>query len=164
MWSDAAELFPRVYGASLVAALLVTAMMLTVVLIPVALFKGVKWYFTAQAVVIDRASVRDAFRVSSNRTTGHWLRGFAVVIAVGVISGFPGPLIGTIGLVLDYFSLDQAQLVSAAIYCVLYPIAVIMATLYYLRTMVSPGKTTVYLPESGETISLDLDALDAAPA
>ena len=161
LWSDGAELFPRVYGASLVAAVLVTAMMLTVVLIPVALFKGVKWYFTAQAVVIDRASVRDAFRVSSKRTTHHWLRGFAVVIAVGVISGVPGPLIGTIGLVLDYFTLDQAQLVSAAVYCVLYPIAVIMATIYYLRTMVAPGKTTVYLPETGETIALDLDAAPA---
>jgi hypothetical protein len=64
-------------------------------------------------------------------------------------------------LVLDYFTLNQAQLVSAAVYCVLYPIAVIMATVYYLRTMVTPGKTTVYLPASGETLALAPDTLPA---
>ena len=57
-------------------------------------------------------------------------------------------------MILDYFTLDQAQLVSASIYCVLYPIAVIMGTLYYLRASVPPGKTAISDPDSHTELEL----------
>ncbi|MCA9860468.1 MAG: hypothetical protein KC438_12135, partial [Thermomicrobiales bacterium] len=145
-WKDGFYYFPRIYGASVLVAILLTVMSLTVVLIPLAVYKGVQWYFAPQAVVVDDASVRQAFRVSSNRISAHWLRAAAIVVAVAAISGLPGPIIGTIGLILHVFSLEQAQLISGAIYCVLYPLAVIMATLFYLRTTVAPGRAAVYDP------------------
>ena len=64
------------------------------------------------------------------------------MVATAVISGVPGPLVGTIGLVLNRFELNQAQWVSAAIYCVLYPLSLIMATLFYVHLTVAPGEVT----------------------
>ncbi|HET9662523.1 MAG TPA: hypothetical protein VFP05_19500 [Thermomicrobiales bacterium] len=154
MWIDALDLFPKVYAATLAASVLIALLAATILLIPVAFYKGVGWFFSPQAVVIDKTSIRAALPVSANRVRGKWLRGLAVVIAVGTLSGLVGPIIGTIGMILDYFSLDRAQLVSAAIYCVLYPIAVIMGTLYYLRASVPPGKTAIYDPESHKEVEL----------
>jgi hypothetical protein len=157
MWVDALDLFPKVYAATFAAAVLVGLLAATIVLIPVAVYKGVAWFFSPQAVVVDKTTIRDALPVSANRVRGKWLRGLAVVISVGTLSGLIGPIVGAAGLVLDYFSLDQAQLVSAAIYCVLYPIAVIMGTLYYLRASVPPGKTSIYVPDSHKELEISPD-------
>jgi hypothetical protein len=40
---------------------------------------------------------------------------------------------------------------------VLYPIAVIMGTLYYLRASVPPGKTSIYVPDSHKEIEISPD-------
>lgn len=143
-WQRGARQFPKVFGATLYVALLLTVMSLTFLLIPVAIYKGVQWFFAPQAVVIDGASVREARHASARRMQAHWIRAASIVVAVAVISGLPGPLIGTAALMLGGAQLEQAQWVSAAIYCVLYPLGPIMATLFYLQRSVAPGKTTTY--------------------
>lgn len=147
-WQRGLHLFPRVLGASFFVALLLTVMSLTVVLLPLVIYKGVSWFFTPQAVVVDGASWRSARLVSAARLKGHWIRALAVGAAVTTISSLPGPLIGTALLIFDVVGLDRAQWVSAAIYCVLYPIAIIMATLFYIRRSAAPGKAETKLVRS----------------
>jgi hypothetical protein len=108
------------------------------------IYKGIQWFFAPQAVVVDGAGAISARRISDTRLDGHLIRAAAMVCAVGAVSGLPGPLIGTVGLIAGAFSLNQAQWVSAAIYCVLYPISLIMATLFYLRVSTPPGKPAPY--------------------
>ncbi len=139
-WQRGLRLFPRVLGASFFIALLLTVMSLTIVLIPLVIYRSVQWFFAPQAVVVDGASWRSARLVCAARVRGHWIRALAVGAAVAAISGLPGPLIGTALLIFDVVDLDQAQWISAAIYCVLYPIAIIMATLFYIRLSTAPGK------------------------
>ena len=147
-WRRGLRLFPRVLGASFFVALLLTVMALTIVLIPLVTYRGVQWVFVPQAVVVDGASWRKARLVSEARMKGHWIRALAVGAAVTAISSLPGPLIGTLLMVFDVVGLGQAQWISAAIYCVLYPIAIIMATLFYIRRTAAPGKTEPYRAQS----------------
>lgn len=139
-WDRGLHLFPRVLGATFLIALLLTILWLSLVLIPVAIYKGVQWYFAPQAVVVDGASWRSARTVSSARMKGHWIRALAIGAGVAAISGLPGPLIGTALMIFDVVDLDMAQWISAAVYCVLYPVAIIMATLFYIQQSVAPGK------------------------
>jgi hypothetical protein len=141
-WEHGTGLFPRVLGASFYVALLLSLMWFSVVLIPVAVYKSVQWFFAPEAVVVDNAGWRNARHISAARLQGHWIRGLALVVATSVVSGVPGPLIGTIGLVLNRLALNQAQWLSAGVYCVLYPISLIMATLFYLHVSVAPGTAT----------------------
>ncbi len=139
-WRRGLRLFPRVFGASFLIAALLTVMSLTLILLPLVIYKSVQWFFAPEAVVVDGASWRSARHVSAARISGHWIRALAVGAAVGVISGLPGPLIGTSLLIFDVVGLERAQWISAGIYCVLYPIAIITATLFYIRRSVAPGK------------------------
>lgn len=146
-WQRGLRLFPRVLGASFLITLLLAVMSLTIVLIPLVIYKGVQWFYAPQAVVVDGASWRNARHTSAARINGYWIRALAVAAAVAAISGLPGPLIGTVLLVFDVVGLDRAQWISAGVYCVLYPIAIIMATLFYIRRSVAPGKVAPYLAE-----------------
>jgi hypothetical protein len=143
-WKRGLRLFPRVLGASFFIALLLTVMSLTIVLIPLVIYRSVQWFFAPQSVVVDGASWRGARTVSSARMKGHWFRALAIGAAVTAISGLPGPLIGTGLMIFDVVGLNAAQWISAAIYCLLYPIAIIMATLFYIRLSVAPGKIEPY--------------------
>jgi hypothetical protein len=153
-WRRGARLFPRVLGASFFVVLLLTVMSLTIVLLPLVIYKGVQWFFAPQAVVVDGASWRSARLVSAARLKGHWIRALAIGAAVTTISSLPGPLIGTALLILDVVGLERAQWVSAAIYCVLYPMAIIMATLFYIGRSAAPGKVETKVVQS---------SLDGAP-
>jgi hypothetical protein len=137
-WRRGLRLFPRVLGASFLVALVLTVMALTIVLLPLVIYKSVQWFYAPQAVVVDGASWRSARLVSAARIRGNWIRALAVGVAVAAISGLPGPLIGTALLVFDVVPLDGSQWISAAVYCVLYPVSIIMATLFYIqRSMAS---------------------------
>lgn len=143
-WEHGTALFPRVLGASFYVALLLTLLWFTVLLIPLAVYKSVQWFFAPEAVVVDNAGWRNARHVSAARLHGHWIRGLALMVATAVLSGLPGPLIGTTALVLNRLELNQAQWLSAAVYCVLYPLSLIMATLFYVHLSVAPGTAAPY--------------------
>lgn len=160
-WQQGVRDFPRVFLATLSVAVLLTLMALSVVLLPLVVYKGVKWFFAPQAVVIDHIHWRDARYVSADRMTGHWIRAATIVVAAGAISGLPGPLIGTLTLVLHIVDLTHAQWISAVIYCVLYPIALIMSTLFYLQRSTAPGLATPYVAPAPVT---DSTATATAPA
>jgi hypothetical protein len=57
-------------------------------------------------------------------------------------------LVGTALLVVGGLELQVAQWISAVLFCVLYPIAMIAATLFYLRRSIAPGREAPYLDET----------------
>lgn len=145
-WKQGAQFLPRVFGASFLIALMLLAMMLTFVLIPFAFYRSVQWNFAAQSVVVDGAAWRNARHVSSARMNGHWIRALAIGAAIAAVTSLPGVLLGTFLLIFHVVGLELAQWISAAVYCVLYPIAFIMATLFYLHCSVAPGLAEPYAP------------------
>lgn len=146
VWRKDYRLYPRVAATRVLYAVLVELMLLSVVLIPLAIYKGVQWFFAPAAVVTDGASVRGSFGASKARVEGQWIRSAALVVAVAALIGLPGPLIGTALLMFGDVELQIAQWVSAVLFCVLYPIGTIAATLYYLRRSIAPGRATPYVP------------------
>ena len=153
-------LFPRVLGASFYVALLLSSMAFWSCSFPLRCTRACngssrprRWSITP---------VGGMRVISAPRGCREPDRALALVVATSVVSGVPGPLIGTIGLVLNKLALSQAQWLSAGVDCVLYPISMIMATLFYLHVSVAPGTITpsVAPAEPPEETS----ALGVAPA
>jgi hypothetical protein len=147
-WHRDYRIYPRVAAARVLYAVLIWTMSLSVVLLPVAIYKGVQWFFAPQAVVIEDTSVRSSFHASRDRVEGRWIHSAAMVVAVAALIGLPGPLVGTALLVVGGLELQVAQWISAVLFCVLYPIAMIAATLFYLRRSIAPGREAPYLDET----------------
>jgi hypothetical protein len=151
MWTQSFAFLPRVFGSRLVVGLLVRILMLTIVLAPLAIYKWVQWFFAPQAVVVDQTSIVDSVHVSKGRISrGHWARAAAMVVAFHALVGLPAPLIGAAALILGGVKLEHAQLISGLLYCVLFPIAMIAATLFYLNRTLAPGTFAPYVPPAGE--------------
>jgi hypothetical protein len=151
-WVQGAHYLPRVFGSRMLVGFLVRAIMLTIVLTPIAIYKWVQWFFGPQAVVVDKTTVVDSIHASTARMSrGHWLRAAAMVVAFHALVGLPAPLIGTAALILGGVELEHAQLLSGVLYCMLFPIATIAATLFYLDRMIAPGEFAPYAPpEDGQ--------------
>lgn len=149
-WRQGAHLFPRVLGANFLIALMLLVMSLSIVLIPFAIYKSVQWNFATQSVVVDGATWRSARHVSAARMNGHWIRALAIGAAFAAVTSLPGVLLGTSLLILHVVDLELAQWISAAVYCVFYPIAFIMMSLFYLHCSVAPGLVEPYAVERGQ--------------
>lgn len=69
------------------------------------IYLAVRWYFNAQAVVVDGARGSEALRVSWRVVEGSWLRVFGILLvlalAAGVVGYLIGAAIGAIGLLAD---------------------------------------------------------------
>lgn len=149
-WMHGWRYLPRVFGSRFLVGFLVRAAMLTIVLTPVAIYKWVQWFFGPQAVVVDKTSVVESLHASTGRISrGHWLRAAAMVVAFHALVGLPAPLIGTAALILGGVKLEHAQLISGLLYCILFPIATIAATLFYLDRTVAPGTFASYGEDGG---------------
>jgi hypothetical protein len=152
-WRQHARLYPQTAASRVLYAVLIEIMVLSVVLIPLAIWKGVQWFFAPQAVTIDESTPLGAFKVSEGRIEGHWIRAAAMVVATAALIGLPGPIIGGTLLMLGGVELEAAQWISAVLFCVLYPVSSIAATLFYLHRSVAPGRAVPY----------DLERLAHAP-
>ncbi|MEZ4530813.1 MAG: hypothetical protein R2855_07245 [Thermomicrobiales bacterium] len=146
-WHSDFRIYPRVAASRVLYAVLIELMILSVVLLPLAVYKGVQWFFAPQAVVADDATVRGSLDMSKGRVEGHWIHSAAMVVAVTALIGLPAPLIGTALLMVGGVELPVAQWISAVLFCVLYPIGSIAATLFYLRRSIAPGRVAPYLPD-----------------
>ena len=56
-----------------------------------------------------------------------------MAILIRLVSGAPGPLIGALAMIVGHVSLGASSVISSLTYAVVYPLAIIAATLYYLR-------------------------------
>ncbi len=158
-WKRGARFFPRMLSANFYVTILLSLMTLTVVLAPVAIYKGVQWFFVPQAVVADDDTWRHARHTSAKHVSGRWIRAFSVVIVIQLLMGLVGPVIGSLLMVLHVVDLDRAQWISALIYCVVYPLALIMSTLFYLQ----PTEVKTPAPAKGAAGS-PAPAPDPSPA
>ncbi len=145
MWKQSLALLTRVAPSRVLAELLTRAMLLTIVLSPYAIYKWVQWFYAPQAVVVDDATVIQSLHTSSSRVSrGHWLRAASMVVAFHALIGLPAPIIGAALLMLGGVELADAQLISGILYCILFPIGLIAATLFYLDRTIAPGRFQPY--------------------
>jgi hypothetical protein len=150
IWRKDYRLYPRVAASRVLYVIVIQLMILSVVLVPLAIYKGVQWFFAPQAVVVDGIGVRTSFDASKARVEGHWIHSAAMVVAVAALIGLPGPLIGTALLTVGGIDLQLAQWISAVLFCVLYPIGAIATTLFYIHRSIAPGRVTPFAFEHGE--------------
>jgi hypothetical protein len=85
------DVFAPVFVAVLLAGA-GTAIGLVLLIIP-GLYVAVRWYFVAQAVVIDNARSAEALRASWRLTQGYWFRTFGIVILANLVAFIPASLI-----------------------------------------------------------------------
>jgi len=87
-------------GALLLAALRVIGITvliaMTVVGIPFAIYLGVRWFFIAQAVVIENTNSGDALSLSADIVKGSWWRTFGIVIIVSLLAAVPSFGVGAL--------------------------------------------------------------------
>ncbi len=148
-------------GAVLLTFFFTGLLFATVILIPLALYKAVQWLYVPHAVMIDKASWREARHVSRRAVKGHWWRSLSLGAAIAIFSGVPGPLIGVLGLVLLDVPMIVANIISTLIYVVVYPIAAIAATLYYLKIREAAGPAESAVSQRDVTV---LEGPEPTPA
>ncbi len=145
MWQQSLSLLPHVSVSRVLVGFLTRALLLTIVLAPYALYKWVQWFYAPQAVAVDNAPVIESIHTSASRVSrGHWLRAASMVVAFHALIGLPAPLIGAALLMRGGVELHDAQLVSGILYCLLFPIGTIAATLFYLDRTIAPGRFQPY--------------------
>ncbi len=72
---------------------------LTIIGIPVALYLGVAWVFTSEAIIIERKGPVESIKRSYQLIKGNWWRIFGIIFLLGIIYGiisFPFILLGVI--------------------------------------------------------------------
>lgn len=145
------RLYPRIAASRILSSTLVSLMFVSIVLSPLGVYKGVQWFFAPQAVGIDDASVRASLPLSADRMRGDWIRAAAMVVAFAAMVGLPGPLIGMALVTTNLARLDVARWISGVLFCALYPIGTIAATIYYLRRANRLASVETYEPAHGRT-------------
>lgn len=132
-WLVAVRRLPEMIGAVTIVALVVALLMVTIALAPIAIYVGVRWLFISQAVIIDGAKPLNARRFSAAVVDGNWLRSAGIALLLFFMTGLLGPIIAMLMLVLTPITLNTADWISAIVYSIAYPVAILAATLFYLN-------------------------------
>lgn len=119
--------------ATAFAGIIVLGLAITIVGIPWAVMRAVRWLFLTQAVVLRNATWREARRVSQRAVIGRWWRAAALSLSIAIVLGVIAPLIGIVVLIWVVPSPVVANLVSGAIYALLFPLIGITMTLWFQR-------------------------------
>jgi hypothetical protein len=121
----------RLAAAVLGLVVIVGLLELSVVGIPWAVTRAVRWFFVAQAAIVDRATPKEARARSARAVSGHWWRTVSIVFFLTVLGNVAGPLIGIYLLVFDARSVEFVNLVSSLVYAALLPLSVVGYTQLY---------------------------------
>lgn len=132
-WRRAFWRLPVSIGAIFLTVVIFLVLSSTIILLPLAIYLGVRWLFVAQAVIIDGAGIVNSRQRSSQIVSGYWIVALGFAMLGIFLTGITGPLIAMILLVLTPMSMGTAELISGAIYCIAYPVAIMAATLFYLK-------------------------------
>jgi hypothetical protein len=82
-----------------------------VLLIVPGVWLGVRWYFGAQAAVVDRLGAAHALRRSAQVVERRWWRTFGVLLAFGLLTGIMGTAVGAIVREIDNGAIYTASTV-----------------------------------------------------
>ena len=118
-------------GAFVVAVAVLGALTLSAVGSIIAIWLLVRWSFLAQAVVLEGASARGAFRRSTDLVRGSWWRVASLVLFVTLIGLMSGPLFGAILLFVTNASFYFVNLISSLVYVFALPFVAIATTYLY---------------------------------
>jgi ABC-type nickel/cobalt efflux system permease component RcnA len=97
------------------------------------MYKGVQWFFSLQAVIIDGRGIWDARRRSAQLVHRNWWKALGMVVLVTLLSGAPGPAAGMVLFVTEVVSIETAGVISSVLFAISYPIAIIASTRLYLQ-------------------------------
>jgi hypothetical protein len=118
-------------GAFAVAVAVVLVLPLSTIGVIIAVFLVVRWSFLAQAIVLEGASVRGAFRRSSELVRGSWWRVASLALFVAVIAVVLGPLLGAVILFVTSASFNFVNLISSLVYVFTLPFVAVATTYLY---------------------------------
>ncbi|MGI9253188.1 MAG: hypothetical protein ACR2J8_05545, partial [Thermomicrobiales bacterium] len=110
----------------------VALLTLTIIGIPVAVYYGVRWIFSSQAVILDNTRGREAMRLSSEAVKGHWMKTALSLPTFAFVGAALAPVIGIILMIVFDLNLDVANGIGSLIYLLTQPLAYIGLTVMYL--------------------------------
>jgi hypothetical protein len=90
---------------------------------------AVRWYFAAQAAVVDGLGPVDALRRSAEVVKSRWWRTLGVLLVFGLVTGVPGAIVGAILRQIDNGALYTAGYVL--LQAVLFSLTAIFGTLLF---------------------------------
>jgi hypothetical protein len=118
-------------GAFAVAIVVIAVLAGSTIGAIIAIWLLVRWSFLAQAIALEGASARGAFRRSSELVRGDWWRVASLALFVTSIALLLGPLLGAILLFVTNASFDFVNLISSLVYVFALPFVAIATTYLY---------------------------------
>ncbi|HRA47846.1 MAG TPA: hypothetical protein PK819_07250 [Thermomicrobiales bacterium] len=125
---------PHLAATLLLIVIILLALSTSIFLLPVVVYLAVRWQFFAQAVVLDeKRGIIDALQRSAHVVQGKWWRAAGLSVGFQIVGLMPGPLIGTLILIIGGSKVEFANFVSSFLYAIFVPISVIGLTMAYHR-------------------------------
>ncbi len=113
--------------------IIITLLSMSIVGIPWAIAKTFRWWFVAQAVIIDHMGPKEARAESERLVAGRWWRTAATGTLLLLVGIAAGPLIGIFLLVVASPSISYVNVISSFLYAFFLPLAVVGSTIMYIR-------------------------------
>lgn len=87
---ETAPLIPKIALASVWNTVIIGLLFITIIGIPFAIYRATQWAYTAHAIVLDGAGVRNSRHMSRNAIKGDWLRTIGMASLIAYVAGLPG--------------------------------------------------------------------------
>jgi hypothetical protein len=126
-------LYPRLWRVivgQLLAIFLAELMIFTVIGIPFGIYFYFAWQFVQQEILFGDGSLREAFKGSSARVRGHWLRAVLVIGLLSLLALVAGPILGFVLIFLN-LSPILVNAIGSVVFALLIPYVAIGRTLLY---------------------------------
>jgi hypothetical protein len=122
-------------AAGLVIVGVVTGVLTFLIIgIPIAIWLLVRWWFFAQAIILDDTpSGMESIGSSAQAVRGRWWQALSDILVFGIFSFVPGPLVGALLMILGKATVEFANAFSSLLFALTVPITVIGYSLAYLR-------------------------------
>lgn len=123
-------------GRTLLSYVVISVCAITVILVPVAIYLVGRWAVATPAAVVADLPPGAAGQRSADLIRGRWLRSFAIMLAIGLIAGVPGTVLGALLLLVTGWSFGVVNLLVVSLTAVMIIYAAVAMTLHFydLRT------------------------------
>ncbi len=131
--------FWRVVACHLLRTVIIALLTVSVIGLPIAARKYVDWQFIQQTIFFEEASIRDAFRRSTELVRGRWWRTARVTGIFFLVSIVAGPAL-TVGLIFADLSLPVISLIGSILFALIAPYTTLGRTLLFLDLETHPAE------------------------
>ena len=129
----------RVLASHVLRSAIIGLLVLSVIGLPIAARKYVDWQFLQQAIFFEDASIRGAFRRSTEVVRYRWWRTARVTGVFFLVSVVAGPAL-SVGLVFADLSLPVINLIGSILFAVIAPYITLGRTLLFLDLEAHPAQ------------------------